>query len=144
MPSQNSNNGFNPLRWNCSERGCFNTLKRPKIEFLAEALPRRMAFSDIDAITEYKSHFLMLEWKSYVGEIPMGQRIMFQRLTKPGRCTTIFIVVGHAETMEVTNCLVYSNGYASEWQVCDLDGLKSRIRGWVNDVDAAVETGRTR
>ena len=136
--------GFNPLRWNCSERGCFNTLKRPKIEFLAEALPGRMAFSDVDAITEYCGNFLMLEWKSHVGPIPTGQRIMFERLTKPGRCTTIFVVVGNAETMEVTNCLVYNSGSASDWQDCTLDGLKQRIREWVSDVDAFDETRRTR
>lgn len=132
--------GFNPLRWNCNDRGCFNTLKRPKIELLAEALPRKMAFSDVDAITEYRGHFLMLEWKSYVGDIPTGQRIMFERLTKPGRCTTIFIVVGYAETMEVTNLMVYASGTAKHWQECSLDGLKEHIRGWVQHVDDATKT----
>ena len=83
--------GYNPLRWNCAERGCFNTLKRPKIEVFAEALPKRMAFSDVDAITEYRGHFLMMEWKSYRGDIPTGQRIMFERLTVPKRDTTVFV-----------------------------------------------------
>lgn len=135
-------NGFNPLRWNCNERGCFNTLKRPKIELLADALPRKMAFSDVDAITEYKGHFLMLEWKSYVGTIPTGQRIMFERLIRPGRDTTIFVVVGNAETMEVTNLLVYAQGSAREWQACNLDGLKERIREWVSYVDESAESRR--
>jgi len=136
--------GFNPLRWNCTERGCFNTLKRPKIEFLAEALPRRMAFSDVDAITEYRGHVLMIEWKSFVGPIPTGQNIMFMRITAPGRMTRVIVVAGNAETMEVTNCLVYADGVASQWQSSTLDGLKNRIREWVSDVDAYTKTGRTR
>lgn len=131
--------GYNPLRWNCNERGCFNTLKRPKIELLAEALPKRMAFSDIDAITEYRGHFLMMEWKSYKGAIPTGQRIMFERLTVPKRDTTVFVVVGNAETMEVTNCLVYAGGWPSEWQDCNLDGLITRIREWVSYVDSVKQ-----
>lgn len=136
--------GFNPLRWDCSKRGCFNTLKRPKIEFLAEALPRRMAFSDVDAITEYRGHILMIEWKSFVGPIPTGQNIMFMRITAPGRMTRVVVVVGNAETMEVTNCLVYADGRASPWEECTLDGLKDRIREWVNDVDEFTKAGRTR
>ena len=128
--------GYNPLRWNCAERGCFNTLKRPKIEVFSEALPRRMAFSDVDAITEYRGHFLMMEWKSYRGDIPTGQRIMFERLTVPKRDTTVFVVAGNAETMEVTDCLVYAGGKSSGWQDCSLDGLISRIREWVSNVDS--------
>lgn len=136
--------GFNPLRWNCNERGCFNTLKRPKIEYLAEAQPGKMAFSDVDAITEYGGHFLLLEWKSFVGTIPTGQRIMFERMTAPGRKTKILVVVGDAETMEVTNCLVYADGRSSPWEECTLDGLKDRIREWVNDVNESTKAGRTR
>lgn len=141
LPTQT---GFNPLRWNCAERGCFNTLKRPKIEFLAEALPRKMAFSDVDAITEYKAHFLMLEWKSYVGNLPVGQRIMFERLTAPGRKTVIFIVVGNAETMEVSHLMVYARGQAKQWTACDLEALKQKIREWVKYVDESTQTGRAR
>lgn len=132
--------GYNPLRWNCNERGCFNTLKRPKIELFAEALPKRMAFSDVDAITEYRGHFLMLEWKSYRGDIPTGQRIMFERLTVPKRDTTVFVVAGNAETMEVTDCLVYASGRPSGWQECNLDGLITRIREWVSYVDSVKQS----
>lgn len=136
--------GFNPLRWNCTESGCFNKLKRPKIEYLAEALPGRMAFSDVDAITEYKGHFLLLEWKSFVAPVPTGQRIMFERMSATGRKTKILVVVGNAETMEVTNCLVYADGRSSPWEECTLDGLKDRIREWVNDVNESTKAGRTR
>ena len=35
--------GYNPLRWNCDDRGCYNVKHRPKIEFFAGALPGKIA-----------------------------------------------------------------------------------------------------
>ena len=56
--------GYNPLRWNCDDRGCYNVKHRPKIEFFAGALPGKIAMTDVDATTEVNGHFLFLEWKS--------------------------------------------------------------------------------
>ena len=42
-------NGYNPMKWDCGTRGCFNAIRRPKIEVFAEVLPGRIAMSDIDA-----------------------------------------------------------------------------------------------
>ena len=41
--------GSNPMRWDCTSRGCFNQLRRPKIERFAACFPGRIAMSDIDA-----------------------------------------------------------------------------------------------
>jgi metallo-beta-lactamase family protein len=60
-------NGFNPMRWDCAEQGCFNHKKRPKIELFADCLPGRIAFSDIDAIAEINGNLLLLEWKDPFG-----------------------------------------------------------------------------
>ena len=43
-------NGFNPLRWDCATRGCFNQKCRPKIELFAGCFPDRMSFGDVDAM----------------------------------------------------------------------------------------------
>ncbi len=121
--------GYNPLRWDCEKRGCFNLKCRPKIEEFADCLPGKIAFSDIDAITEVGGRFLLLEWKSHDGEIPTGQRIMYERMTRLEGFTVV-VVAGNAETMEVRSLLVFSAGQGGEWQGCTFEGLKSRIRAW--------------
>lgn len=70
--------GFNPMKWDCEERGCFNRKMRPKLEEFAACLPGRIAFTDVDGIVEIGGRFLMLEWKSRPGRIATGQRIMFE------------------------------------------------------------------
>lgn len=60
-----SDNGYNPMQWNCERQGCFNVKKRPKIEMFADCLPRKISFSDIDGIVEINGNLLLLEWKDH-------------------------------------------------------------------------------
>lgn len=123
--------GYNPLRWQCEERGCYNVKHRPKIEYFAGALPGKIALTDVDATTEVNGHFLFLEWKS--GEprdLPVGQRIYAQRLTALSEKITYVVVCGDAETMEVKAVLPVAKGRFHGWQSCDLEGLFEKIRAW--------------
>lgn len=123
--------GRNPMRYNCDASGCFNLKHRPKIEEFAECLPGRIAFSDIDAITEVNGHFLLQEWKSHPGELPIGQRIMFERLTGSSRGRfTVLVVVGDAETMSVRFAATIYAGRNYGLQDSNLDDVKDRIRRW--------------
>lgn len=122
--------GYNPMRWDCDKRGCFNKKQRPKIEQFAECFPGKIAFGDVDAIVEINGHGLMLEWKCDPMEIGVGQRIMHERLTKTGLLTVI-CVAGDAETMAVTHRATFFMGVWHAWTECDMDGLKASIRKWV-------------
>src|SRR5574343_1182830 len=122
-------NGFNPLRWDCEKQGCFNKKNRPKIEIFAECLPGKIAFSDVDAITEINGNFLILEWKSFEGQIPTGQKIMYERLTQDKKFTVV-VIHGNAETMEVKSILVFSGGKNLGWCSCTIDDLKNKIKRW--------------
>ena len=53
-------NGFNPLRWNCEERGCFNLQKRPKIEVFSACFRGKISFGDVDGIVEISGNFPIL------------------------------------------------------------------------------------
>ena len=68
--------GFNPLRWDCDHQGCFNKLKRPKIEVFADCFPGRINFGDVDGIVEINGYLLILEWKPERIELSRGQGIM--------------------------------------------------------------------
>jgi hypothetical protein len=121
-------NGFNPMRWDCAEQGCFNHKKRPKIELFADCLPGRIAFSDIDAIAEINGNLLLLEWKDHKN-INTGQRVLFERVTQI--CpATVLIVQGDAEHMTVISVRTVWRGTIMPVEATDLDGLRGRIREW--------------
>lgn len=134
--------GYNPMRWQCPERGCYNEKHRPKIEVFAGDLPGKIAMTDVDATTEVNGHFLFLEWKS--GEprdLPTGQRIYAQRLTSLSEKITYVVVCGDAETMEVKAVLPIAKGQMHPWQACNLDGLHEKIRRWSTKAKLQVLPG---
>ena len=49
---------------------------------------------------EVNGNALVLEWKSHAGELPAGQRILYERITRSSHFS-VLIVVGDAETMAV-------------------------------------------
>ena len=116
------------MQWDCQAQGCFNWRKRPKIEIFADCLPGKIAFSDVDAIVEIGGNFLMIEWKSH-GDVPRGQRILFQRLTQFAP-VTVFIVEGDAETMEVDSIRFVSEGKMEDPFQADQTKLRELITQW--------------
>ena len=123
--------GYNPMRWNCAESGCYNLKHRPKIEIFAECMPGKIAFTDVDATVEIDGNFLFLEFKAgYPRDIPTGQKIYFQRLTSLSQKITAVIICGDAKTMEIRAVCVVSGGIIGEWQITNLADLKTRLRKW--------------
>lgn len=122
--------GANPMRWNCAKQGCFNRVKRPKIEIFADCLPGRIAFSDVDAIVEINGNLLLLEWKDHQ-EISRGQRILFERMTR--LCpATVLIVEGDAETMEVVSIRTVWKGNIEKPAPANVELLRWYIRDWAD------------
>lgn len=123
-----TDNGYNPMHWNCEKQGCFNKKKRPKIEMFADCLPGRIAFSDIDAAVEVEGNFLILEFKEH-DNIPKGQRIFFSRLTRLAPAT-VLVIEADVETMDVSGMIRIFDGKINPQIAVDLDGLKQEIRDW--------------
>lgn len=123
-------NGHNPMRWNCDKRGCFNVKRRPKIEIFHDCFPGKISFGDVDAIVEINGKGLMLEWKSDTTDLPMGQQIMYKRLTKTEQLTVI-ILCGNAETMEINYMgWVFAGKYVEPVRET-VEGAKQSIDEWV-------------
>jgi hypothetical protein len=125
-------NGYNPLRWDCLRRGCFNLKRRPKIEVFAECFPGRINFGDVDGIVEINGNALLLEWKSEAQELPTGQRILYERLTHNGLCSAM-IIVGDAETMIAVATSIFDRGIkypAHGYEPADLACIKDRLAAW--------------
>lgn len=123
--------GYNPMRWDCEKQGCFNKIKRPKIEVFADCFPRRISFGDVDGVVEINGHFMYLEWKPSTAPISTGQRILIERRTADG-LSTYLIIAGNAETMKVERYAIAWNGKIKPWEVGTLEDVKQRIRSWVS------------
>jgi hypothetical protein len=121
-------NGYNPMHWNCEKQGCFNKKKRPKIEMFADCLPGRIAFSDIDAAVEVEGNFLILEFKEH-DNIPKGQRIFFNRLTRLVPAT-VLVINADVETMDIHGVSYVADGRIEPQIEMDLQGLKDTIKSW--------------
>lgn len=124
--------GYNPLRWNCTDKGCYNETLRPRIEEFAVCLPGKIAFSDVDGIVEVAGKFLMLEWKAKGGAITTGQRIMFERLTALSRKITVIVVCGHPREMRIDTVQVFLGGKSGPVEPSTLEQLKARIFAWAD------------
>ena len=127
-------NERNRLRWDCSLSGCFNIKLRPKLEVFADCFPGFISFGDVDGIVEINSHVLLLEWKSSPGDLPTGQHIMYERMSRSPQFTAI-CVAGSAETMTVTHTTRYWHENdckkRPEWVVADLDDIRKTVERWV-------------
>ena len=125
-------NGYNPLRWDCERQGCFNLKRRPKIEVFADCFPGRISFGDVDGIVEVGGNALLLEWKSEERELPTGQRLLYQRLTRCGP-VSVMIVVGDAETMLIDATAIFADGVrhpAEGFEPADLQLIRHRLTAW--------------
>ena len=123
-------NGFNPMNWNCDKRGCFNKLKRPKIEVFHTNFPGKINFGDVDGIVEIAGNALMLEWKDINVPVTQGQYIMYERITKYGPIT-VMVVAGNAETMDIYQYAYFHNGKYYDWTAADLNDVNEKIKKWV-------------
>lgn len=123
-------NGYNTMRWDCTQKGCFNTHRRPKIEVFSDLFPGRISFGDVDAIVEINGNALLLEWKSDRNDLPKGQEIMYKRLTRSSPLS-VLVVVGDASTMAVTAMGDFFRGNYTPVRPCSIDDVRAAIASWV-------------
>lgn len=125
-----SDNGYNPLGWDCSTSGCFNVKKRPKIEQFHDCLPGRISFGDVDGIVEINGYVLMLEFKPAPDTLQMGQKIMYERLSTSPQFS-VLCLAGDAETMEITHGLVYDHAHRTpKWRPCSISQARKFVQQW--------------
>ena len=130
--------GFNPMRYDCATKGCFNKKMRPKIEVFHDCFPGKISFGDVDAIVEINGRGLLLEWKGAPMSLQWGQHLMHSRLTR-GKLLTVICVAGDAETMDITSYASFWDGKWNNWKDGDLEAVKDVIRKWVAWAEAQGE-----
>ena len=116
----------NPLRWVCDRDGCFNRVKRPKIEVFSDCFEHGINFGDVDGLVERNGHFLLLEWKS-VRKVPIGQQRLHSAILRDDRWT-IVLVCGDPESMRVDSFEVRRK--RGRQTGIGLPALKAKMRSW--------------
>jgi len=130
------------MRWDCSpdKDGCYRDLGQPDLTVLDECFPGRIAMTDVDGLVEINGRFLLIEWKRR-GDVPIGQRIMFERLTRHPEFT-ILVILGDPRTMVVERYDVFRGGRRRGWRDCDLSEIKRHVRTWADRPSGVSETSR--
>ena len=138
MDGKYMKDGTNPMRWDCKKNGCFNIIKRPRIELLAQFAPGRCGFGDIDGALEQNGYLLLLEMKPAKKCLTRGQEIMYERITRGGTIA-VCLISGDPQTMRTDSLTVWSKGQARDVDLV----LGEVIRRWceiVNDSPRAYST----
>jgi hypothetical protein len=97
--------------------------------FLDNSLPGKIKVSDIDGIVEINGKFLILETKNYGAAIPIGQKIMYEKLWKTGLFTIVYLwgEKSFVEEMQV----LYPGGKNSPKKSATNDDFKKVVEWWV-------------
>lgn len=66
----------------CDTQGCWIKAHAAPFDLLADAFGGAIRPTDIDGQVERKGYFLTVEWKQRGADIPQGQRLMFENLTR--------------------------------------------------------------
>lgn len=132
--------GYNPIYWKCDEWGCWNKVCRPKLEMFCECFPGNINYGDNDGLVEINGYLNFLEWKKPGGELQLGQKILFERITQR-EGNVAFIVEGDPETMETNRYQIFFRGKQGKWKTGDFEEVKERIKAWA-DIYSIGEKGR--
>lgn len=118
---------FRPMQYDCKSKGCFNEVHRLDFSQYYDALPGKISFSDLDGITEVAGNFLVLEWKSHAGELPVGQKLMFERMT---RSNAFSVICAAGEKNSPVQAGLYHDGRWSGWRETDAGELFECVGLW--------------
>jgi len=92
-----------------------------------------LAGIDFDWVHDCNGQFLVMDQKDWVqpGEIPKGQWIVYQRVTRGDPRFTVLLVMASPDFAEVRGVRIIRNGdYWGEWAACDRAGLDAFAVEW--------------
>lgn len=120
------------MRYNCgaNAENCFNRKKRLKFAALDVAMPRKIAFTDIDGFSELNGYCCFIEWKEPGAPLGYAQEKAFTNLTRLSPKIVVFVVAGDAEHMSVQSWKVIYEGAVDAEQYGDIDAFRDLLSSW--------------
>lgn len=117
------------IRHCCETAGCYIKVQTPDWGFLDSSFSNKIRVGDIDGIVEANGCLLIMEWKSFIGEIPVGQKIMFEKITARNKIV-VFVISGDPVETVPTHIKVFSRGKLTMDSPCNKDKLKKYCEAW--------------
>ena len=117
------------MRWKCEDRGCFMDKHVPDLTIFDDCFGGKMSMGDMDGWIEVNYHYLLMELKSGDAPLPLGQRIMFERLTRRPEFTVLVINVDNP-SWNVHKVSYFKNGLEHIDDVTTIDELHDKITQW--------------
>jgi len=113
------------------------------LDLLSKNLGGRRAFSDIDAMTERRGKFLLIEFKHRnAGKIPIGQAILLKRFSELGDGHATALVVW-GEPDRPVFAQIYNRGECGNRFAITEELLHNLIRGWDAWADTPDDTANS-
>ena len=108
--------------------------------FLTKVLPRNITPSDIDGIVEASGNFWVMEYKKEGKPVPLGQKILLERLVKKGFCVTIIWHRGlctNNDIARITFLIPHREPLTRDYvdSTSGLEALSNFAKWWVENYD---------
>ena len=126
------------MRWNCQSDGCFFDKKVVRLYDFDDCFGGKIGLTDVDGLVERNGHFLFVEWKAPQEKLPMGQRILFEQLTKLSDKIVVVVVNGHSSQSEGSHPVQYQTAYKGRWSAVEetnIEQLRDFFRRWYTWAD---------
>lgn len=117
----------------CANDGCYIELLTPDWGFTDEAFMGKGGISDIDGAFEANGFLLLLEWKNGKAKLPMGQHIMFKKITERNKIT-VFVINGDAYHTKCRHIKVYQGGNIIYNKSTNNEIVKAFCKRWEESV----------
>ena len=128
------------LYWDCEDgKKCYIKEVLPNWAVFNECFkPTRIKVSDIDGIVERNGQFLFIEVKQNTKEISLGQRILFENLTRNADHISVLLLYAQnvSEKMDIQEYAVFQNGEMTrDWTETNTEQMKGFVTGWFQRVN---------
>jgi len=117
------------IRHNCKQRGCYVDVHSPDWGFLDQSFSGKIKVTDIDGAVEANGHLLIIEWKGIGVPIPIGQKIMFEKITARSDIT-VYVVNGDPAKNEPITVQIFFDGSGGKVQQCNQAKLQNLCTRW--------------
>ena len=126
------------MRWDCQSDGCFLGKKIVRLFDFDDCFGGKIGFTDIDGLVERNGHFLFTEWKAEGEALPVGQRILFEQLTKASDRIIVVVVNGESGQAKESSPKQYTTIYMGDMKEpvqVNIQQIKAFFRRWYEWAD---------
>jgi len=103
-------------------------------------LPYGIVPCDIDGVIEINGNFLFIETKFGPIDMPRGQKLMYEHLSRMPNTTVVLVAVNEKQTsiglyhFDPTHWKFIIDGNHTEWTECDYDKFVDFYKKWYDEM----------